>query len=218
VYICIIISQTNSFMITRRVSAPAPKRKPSPPSEKPTTHSKTVTKLAEKLEEELTSQGTAAETVINADTEKKTEPADVVVGSPRVVSTTVVTGETASITVRNRSKGEKYSIKETTEMLLMTASIGNVADDIAEDGVIKANELFQVVTVLPQIPEAIKGANLIPKELSDLSKEEAEQLRKEIANALNLRHEKTQKIAQASLDVVLAFSRLVTEIKAAKSE
>lgn len=195
-----------------------------------------VRAMEKRLQKEIVKQGTANETAVKPVPTTTTEAApatvpitedieinpvevseSVVVGIPRVISSTVVTGDSPSITIKQKQKGDAYSTQQTTEMLVMVASLGNVTDDILQDNVVKASELFKVVSILPQIPEAVKDAKLIPKELADLSEEEAAQLKKDIARVLNLRHEKTQNIAQLSLDVVLAFSRLVTEIKDAKA-
>lgn len=71
----------------------------------------------------------------------------------------------------------EYGIKETKEVLLLGFAVGKAYKAAKQDdGEITMMDFSHLVNLFPVIGPAIEGANNIPNELKDLSKEEIEEL------------------------------------------
>lgn len=77
----------------------------------------------------------------------------------------------------------EYGIKETQEMLLLVFSLGKAVMDAKKDG-FNAEDLTQLIKVIPYVAPAFDGASVIPSELKDLSKDEVKSLLVFTANQL----------------------------------
>jgi hypothetical protein len=68
------------------------------------------------------------------------------------------------------------NVKETQDLLAAIRTCAQVFKDVMEDGKFNLMDLPKLAPVWNAVEDAVNGVNLVPGELQDLSKEEAQAL------------------------------------------
>lgn len=107
-----------------------------------------------------------------------------------------------------------YGIKETKEALAAVISIANAGKTAVSDGKIDFNDIALLLSVFPKIQPAIDGSAEIPKEIGDLSAEEAADLIAYVSSELKVGDEKVNAVIVQALSTVASIAKLVQTIRA----
>jgi len=112
----------------------------------------------------------------------------------------------------------KFGIKETKEVLDAAIAVGiGVDKSISDDGKVSFIEYTNFVGAALKIPKAISDIGQVPKELSDLDEEEAQEIVDFMVDKLDLNHEPTEedieRIFEKSMNIFIAVMDLVEELR-----
>jgi hypothetical protein len=106
-----------------------------------------------------------------------------------------------------------YSIKETKELLLFVAKFGNALDKALLDGKINLMDAGVIFEPLLAAKDAFNEVAAVPKELADLTEDEAIELNEAVAEELDLDSESTEILTEKGLALVLALINFYKELK-----
>ena len=106
-----------------------------------------------------------------------------------------------------------YGIKETKEVLDLVLTCVNVGVNVAADGKVGVEDGAQLMQLLPVVGPAFGDIAIVPKELAELSGEEAAELVAHIGGKLALNNEQVVNIINKSLKTLHAAYELYMAIK-----
>lgn len=107
-----------------------------------------------------------------------------------------------------------YGIKETKEALALVIGLANVASAAAKDGKIDMNDIALIFPLISKIQPAIDSVGVIPKEIGDLSSEEAAELITMVGAELAIVDEKAKVVISQGLVTIASIAKLVQTIRA----
>jgi len=112
---------------------------------------------------------------------------------------------------------EKYGIKETQEVLEGSIEYGNlVAACLEDDGKIGKSDLVKVMAAVPSLAmstyKAVEGGDKLPKELEDLSEEEAAQLVAACVAKFGWKDSKAKKVVKYAILIAANTGLMVKSI------
>jgi hypothetical protein len=108
---------------------------------------------------------------------------------------------------------QQYSIQNTKESLIFAFTLAEVIKEAkANDGKIDIMDLPLLMKIFPVLSPAMADINLVPKELGELSVEEASELQAEVLSRFGKLVEKEKLVEQVNLGLkaaiaVYAFAR-----------
>lgn len=106
-----------------------------------------------------------------------------------------------------------YGTKETEDLLLFVAKLGNAIDNALEDGKVNLLDINQVFSPAAAAKPAFEGATEIPKELGDLDSEEAAYLVQVFGNELDLDNDVAEELTTEGLAVAAALVAYVNKLR-----
>lgn len=107
-----------------------------------------------------------------------------------------------------------YSNKETLEMAAFIARLASAADAAYADGKVNILDGYLILDPLKIVATAVQGADLIPKEVTDLSEAELLEIQNLVAAELELRSDFAKEITLDVVGIVGKMAVLLSKIKA----
>jgi hypothetical protein len=104
-------------------------------------------------------------------------------------------------------------MKNLKEIVSLGIEVGHTFDKAFVDGKFDLSDLLSFIPVILKSEDAFKDAKLISQEWNSASFEEKQMLIKEIEVELDLKNDKTEKIIEKSLGLILAVYHLHYVIK-----
>ena len=110
-------------------------------------------------------------------------------------------------------------IKETSDLIDLTASLGLALKGAKVDGQIDSADFVRLFQVVPFVQPAIAGISEIPTELADLDEDEIAALSNRVVSIVGtLSSAKAERVTGKSLKAGLALLELVQELRADDAE
>lgn len=106
-----------------------------------------------------------------------------------------------------------YGIKETKEFLRFVIDMAQAIDKSLEDGELSVFDSANFVTAIVNAGAAFDNIDLVPKEIADLSQEEANELYTYVTTELKLSNTNVEVVVQRSLEIGLKIYELVLFLK-----
>lgn len=106
-----------------------------------------------------------------------------------------------------------YGTKETEELLVFVAKLGNGIDSALEDGVINFMDVDELFSPAAAAKSAFEGAAEIPKEIGDLDSTEAANLVEIFAGELSIRNELASELTVEGLAVATALVAYINKLR-----
>ena len=108
---------------------------------------------------------------------------------------------------------EKFTVKETSEMVAFVARLVSAGDKALEDGNVSLIDVTLMYDPLRVAGSAVKDAKLIPQELGDLSETELDSLSLIVETELELRNEFAKQITLEVVDIAGKLAILLRKIR-----
>lgn len=108
---------------------------------------------------------------------------------------------------------EKFGIKETKEMLHFLFGIAQVSIDSASKGKFGIEDLGKLFGPMTSLPQVINGITEIPKEISDLSTAEKQELYDMMEAELHIPHQLADLVLKKVWKIVLEFGDFLKLVK-----
>jgi hypothetical protein len=114
---------------------------------------------------------------------------------------------------------EKQGIKELTEVIDFLFDVAEAVQMANEDGKITIGDAPKFLRGLMKAPAAIGGANVIPKEIADLTEEELKQITDRIKERFEIKDDKLEAYVENAIvsgaSCALNISRIISLRKTA---
>lgn len=111
-------------------------------------------------------------------------------------------------------EAKSYGVKETKEALDLVLALIATGVDATKDGKVDFNDIPLLLGVFPKIQPALDGAGALPKELGDLSADEAKEIIAHVMGKLAIDDAKAVAVIGAALEAISANYKLYKAIKA----
>lgn len=111
-----------------------------------------------------------------------------------------------------------YGIKETIELIDPILALGMATERSLMDGKFGVEDIANFMPALLILGNAFEGIKLVPKEIKDLSLEEATQIREHIEKKFDLQNDNIESLIERALSIGLTIYELVQNIKEIKNE
>ena len=105
-------------------------------------------------------------------------------------------------------------MKEIKELVKFSVSLANAIDKSLEDKKLSVSDLPYFIKAFMLAPEAFTGVDKVKSEWAALSFESKQSLVKEIEQELDIKNDKTEKIIEGSIAIVVDILELVNKVKA----
>lgn len=110
-----------------------------------------------------------------------------------------------------------YGTKETEDLLIFIAKLGNAIDGALADGVVNFMDVDEIFSPAAAAKAAFEGASNIPKEIGDLDSKEAADIVQLFAEELDLRNDVAEGLATEGLAVATALVAYINKLRALRA-
>ena len=107
---------------------------------------------------------------------------------------------------------KKYDITETKEVLDFVFALVKTIEKSLEDGKIDYSDVMNLLPAFSKLGLAFKDIEMVPKELGDLDKEEADALKEYFAKNFDIANDKIEFYIEKALEIILALYFLIKDI------